>query len=114
MEDYLGILPKNSSEGVLQDIHWAMGGIGYFPTYTLGNLYAAQFWNKINHDLPDLMMEISKGDTSSLLKWLREKIHVHGSTYTAKELCMNITGEDLDPKYLTEYLQTKYSNLYGF
>lgn len=112
MQEYLGITPPDASKGVLQDIHWATGGIGYFPTYTLGNLYAAQFWATIQKNIPNLGEEISKGNTALLLSWLREKLHVHGSVYTPTELCEMITGESLNPEYLKTYLSQKFGALY--
>jgi carboxypeptidase Taq len=111
----LGIVPANDSEGVLQDIHWAMGAIGYFPTYSLGNLYSAQFYAKMREDIPQ-----ADGDTGSfddrtlaaILLWLREHIHCHGSTLKASELCAKVTGRPLDPVYFTDYLEKKYGDIY--
>lgn len=113
MTQYLGVTPRNDSEGVLQDIHWASGGIGYFPTYTLGNLYAAQFWGVINKEIPDLKNKIMAGDTEVLLAWLMEKLHVHGSVYEPNTLCNMITGEALNPKYLEKYLEGKFGSIYN-
>lgn len=113
MQEYLGATPPDDSKGVLQDIHWATGGIGYFPTYTLGNLYAAQFWATIQKQIPNLRQEISKGNTDILLKWLREKLHVYGSVYTPAELCEMISGESLNPEYLKSYLKQKFGTLYN-
>ena len=109
---YLGITPQNDAQGVLQDIHWSIGSLGYFPTYSLGNIYAAQFWTAIMREIPSVNQDIAQGDCSSLLNWLREKIHKHGMTYSAAELCKQITNEDLNSEYLQTYLTDKFSRLY--
>lgn len=111
-DEYLGITPTNDSEGCLQDIHWSMGGLGYFPTYTIGNLYAAQFMQVIKKDIPDLNLQISSGNTKILLDWLRKKIHVYGAIYTPAKLCEMVSGEPLNPEYLQTYLKTKFAALY--
>lgn len=112
MEEYLGIRPANDAEGCLQDIHWAMGGLGYFPTYALGNIYAAQFWETIKKDIPDIYMHLSSGNTKVLLDWLREKLHVYGAVYSPATLCEQITGESLNPEYLKKYLSEKFGRIY--
>ncbi|KKU92513.1 MAG: Carboxypeptidase Taq [Microgenomates group bacterium GW2011_GWA1_48_10] len=104
----LGITPPTNSLGVLQDIHWSQGSIGYFPTYTLGNLYAAQFWHKLQTDIPKVYDHIESGNFYPILDWLRENIHWHGSIYRPEELVKKVTGEDLNPKYFIEYLKRKY------
>jgi carboxypeptidase Taq len=81
MRDYLGIMPPDDSHGVLQDIHWSGGGFGYFPTYALGNLVAAQLWECIHKDIPGLEDSFRRGDFSSLLEWLRQNVHRHGAKY---------------------------------
>jgi len=113
MESYLGIRPSNDTEGVLQDVHWSFGGIGYFPTYTLGNLYGAQFYHQACADLGDLPAQIASGDLSKLLTWLRENIHSVGQRRTAGELIEDVTGEPLRVDYLMEYLEGKFKPLYG-
>ncbi len=85
-EQYLGIKVPDDSRGCLQDIHWAVGSFGYFPSYALGNLYAAQFWETAKRQIPGLETSISKGDTGVLLQWLRTNVHRHGKRYTAEEL----------------------------
>ena len=110
---YLGIEVPNDNKGILQDIHWAFGLIGYFPTYSLGSFYAAQFFNQAKKEIPDLTKQIEQGDNSKLLKWLREQIHVHGQFYTADELCEKITGESLNFKYFMDYVREKYAGVYG-
>ncbi|MGB7874886.1 MAG: carboxypeptidase M32 [Anaerolineales bacterium] len=113
MEDYLGILPPNDAKGVLQDVHWSGGMLGYFSTYALGNLISAQLWEKITSDIPDLAEEFRKGEFGSLLGWLREKIHVHGSKYEPQELVQRVTGSKIDAAAYVRYLKQKYSDIYG-
>lgn len=112
MKDYLGISPSTDSEGVLQDIHWSFGGLGYFPSYSLGNLYAAQILNKIKKDLPDFYESIERGNFSVIQDWLRENIHQYGMLYTPNELIVKATGEELNAVYLVQYLEEKYSKVY--
>lgn len=112
MKEYLGIKPKKDSEGVLQDVHWSVGSLGYFPTYTLGNIYAAQFWNVLKKDIKNVEERISKGDFKCVLDWLREKIHRHGHIYTADELCKKVTGKGLEVQALVDYLNEKYGEQY--
>ena len=113
MEQYLGLRPPDDAQGVLQDIHWSMGGMGYFPTYTLGNLYAAQFFNQAQKDLSDLEEQIEHGELGHLKTWLNEKIHRRGSRLRAGELVAEVTGEKLNADYFTDYLEAKFSALYG-
>lgn len=110
---YLGIKIKSDAEGVLQDVHWSHGSIGYFPTYSLGSFYAAQFYHKANKDIKGLQQHIEKGNMLPLLKWLRENIHKHGKFYTAEELCTKVTGEKLNFKYFMNYVTDKYSAIYN-
>ena len=111
---YLDIDVPSDSLGVLQDIHWSHGSFGYFPTYTIGSFYAAQFYNQASNEISNIDFKIGKGDTKELLKWLREKIHVHGQRYDAKDLCVKITGEELNFKYFMNYAVNKYSKIYNF
>ena len=113
MQEYLGVTPTNDSEGVLQDIHWSFGGIGYFSTYALGNLISAQLWEKINVDIPDLDDQIRKGEFGSLLEWLVENIHKHGKKYEPQELIERVTGTKIDPAPYMRYLKSKYGDIYG-
>ena len=113
MERFLGIRPSSDSEGVLQDVHWSSGLIGYFPTYTLGNLYAAQFMRQAQREIPDLADRLRIGDFEGLLAWLRSSIHARGSRLTAAELVKEVTGEDLQAGYLMEYLERKFGEIYG-
>ncbi len=112
-QQYLGITPPNDREGVLQDVHWSAGLIGYFPTYSLGNLYAAQFFAQAEAELGNLAESFAEGDFRPLLDWLREKIHRHGQRYTASELVERVTGRGLSAAPLVEYLRTKMGPLYG-
>lgn len=112
MREYLGITPRTNTEGCLQDIHWAMGGIGYFPTYTLGNLYASQFFLKFEQDHPDWKEQVQKGHFFFIREWLKDKIHRHGRQYPPEELVIRITGKPLNEKPFIDYLENKYQSLY--
>lgn len=112
METYLGIVPPDDRQGVLQDIHWSHGGFGYFPTYTLGNLYAAQFYRAAEQDLPNLEDHIARGELLPLRDWLREHIHRPGMTYRAGELVQKVTGTPLSASYFLNYMQRKFNALY--
>ncbi len=113
MNDYLGIVPPNDAQGVLQDIHWSIGLMGYFSTYALGNLVSAQLWEKINADIPDLDELIRAGKFDALLSWLREKIHVFGHKYDPQDLVQKVSGSKIDPAAYVRYLTKKYSDVYG-
>ncbi|MGG1674472.1 carboxypeptidase M32 [Neobacillus sp. NRS-1170] len=114
MQDYLGITPSTDTLGVLQDVHWSFGGIGYFPSYSLGNLYAAQILRTIQNDLPDFYNHIENGRFDVIQGWLKENIHQYGKLYTPNELIVKVTGEELNAEYLVEYLEKKYAEVYGF
>jgi carboxypeptidase Taq len=105
--------PPTDALGCLQDIHWSMGGIGYFPTYTLGNLYAAQFMEKARQDLDNLDEDFRRGEFGRLKGWLNQKIHHLGQKYRAPELCRRITGKPLSHQPLLNYLRDKHAALYG-
>jgi carboxypeptidase Taq len=105
--------PPDSAQGCLQDIHWSMGGIGYFPTYTLGNLYAAQLMEQARADLGDLDADSRRGEFGRLKGWLNEKVHRPGQRYRAAELCRRVTGRALGHGPLLSYLRNKYAPLYG-
>jgi carboxypeptidase Taq len=113
MEDYLGIRPPNNALGVLQDVHWSGGSIGYFSTYALGNLISAQLWKSIHSDIPDLDEQIRHGEFAALLGWLRDKVHRHGRKYEPQELVERITGSKIDPSPYVEYLRDKFGEIYG-
>lgn len=112
MRSYLGIEPPTDREGVLQDVHWSLGAVGYFPTYTLGNLYAAQFYSQAERDIPGLQARIAAGDLLPLKSWLAEHIHRWGRTYQADELARRVTGEPLNPDHFVSYLERKYGEIY--
>jgi len=109
---YLGIDVPDDASGVLQDIHWSHGSFGYFPTYSLGSFYAAQFYQKAKNDIPDLEAMMSKGDSKPLLDWLRSKIHSQGKLYNSEDLCRKVTSESLNIKYFQEYAEKKYEAIY--
>ncbi len=114
-EEYLGVRPEDYSKGVLQDVHWSGGMIGYFPSYALGNLYGAQMLYKgIMRDLPNYEELVKEGKISEITKWLADNVHRYGSTYEPSVLIEKITGEPLDAKYFLRYLNEKYSKLYKF
>ena len=112
MQSYLGITPANDAEGVLQDVHWSGGMMGYFPTYALGNIISAQVWEKVNADIPVLDDQIEKGEFEPLLAWLTEKIYKHGSKFEPKEIVKMVTGESIQPQPYINYLETKYKDIY--
>jgi carboxypeptidase Taq len=112
MSEYLGIIPESDSVGVLQDVHWSFGAIGYFHTYSLGNLYAAQLLHTITKEMPNFYEQIANGNVVAVREWMREKIHQHGKLYLPNELIKRVTGEELNAKYLVDYLENKYAKLY--
>jgi carboxypeptidase Taq len=114
-KDYLGVeVPSDDGRlNHLQDVHWSAGLFGYFPTYTLGNLYAAQFWEQIEQDVPDLRRQLSRGEFLPLRDWLRDRIHRHGRRYRAVELCRRITGRGLSSDPLKRHLTGKAETVYG-
>jgi carboxypeptidase Taq len=114
MKQTLGIVPPNDAQGCLQDVHWSHGTFGYFPTYTLGNLYAAQFFDAADRDLGPLEPLFEKGDFSMLKRWLNQKIHSQGQRFRAGELCNKVTGQELSSKSYLDYLEKKFGALYGF
>ncbi|HOJ33676.1 MAG TPA: carboxypeptidase M32 [Candidatus Hydrogenedentes bacterium] len=113
MKAYLGIDVPNAAQGCLQDIHWSHGAFGYFPTYALGNIYAAQFLNKMTSDIPSLWDQVASGDFSAILAWLREKVHRHNRRKLAAEILREATGQDVSVTYFLNYLEKKYSDLYN-
>lgn len=113
MQDYLGLTPPDDARGVLQDVHWGVGYIGYFPTYALGNIISAQLWEAINADIPNLPDQIRQGQFNELLGWVREKIHRHGAKFQPQELVQRVTGGKIDARPYLRYLRSKYSEIYG-
>ena len=110
---YLDVEPPDDSQGVLQDIHWSAGLFGYFPTYSLGNLYAAQFFDQAKAELGDLHEQLARGEFGPLCEWLRERIHKRGQCYTAAELVEKVTGRPLSHEPLIDHLYRKLGPLYG-
>lgn len=113
-QSYLGTVPDSDATGVLQDVHWSGGAIGYFPTYTLGAMASAQLYQAIKRDIPDLENMMSKGEFKPIKAWLNEKVHSVGSLYQSlDELLTAATGEPLNVNYFVSYLTDKYSKIYN-
>ena len=112
VKEYFGVEPPDGESGTYGS-YWSCGDIGYYPTYTLGNLYAAQIYNTIKKEIPDIEEQIAKGNLIQFREWLQEKIHKHGRTETPFELMTRVTGEPITSKYFIEYIKNKYSNLYS-
>jgi carboxypeptidase Taq len=112
-EKYFGIKVDHDANGCLQDIHWSAGLIGYFPTYSLGNLYAGQFFAKALDDMPNLYQEFETGNFSNLLGWLRKNIHRHGQRYRATDLVKKVTDKPLSHQPLMAYMEKKFGEIYG-
>lgn len=112
MQEYLGVTPSSHTLGVLQDVHWSQGSFGYFPSYSLGNLYAAQILNTARKEMPDFYTIIENGEFMKIRNWLKENIHQYGKLYTPSELIRKVTGEELNAKYLVDYLEVKYADIY--
>lgn len=111
-EEYFGIVPPNDAKGVLQDVHWAGGSFGYFPSYALGYMYAAQFKHAMLKDLPDFDECIETGQFAKIKEWLTAHIHQYGKTKQPLEILRDVTGEGLNAKYLINYLDEKYRRIY--
>ena len=112
--DLLGVSPANDADGCLQDVHWSVGLFGYFPTYALGNLYAAQFTDAMEGDLGPVSTLLGSDRADVVLNWLRKNIHVHGRVYLPADLCRRVTGKPLDSAHFLSYLNNKYSEIYAF
>ena len=112
MDDYLGVVPDTDANGVLQDVHWSMGSFGYFPTYTLGTLTAAQLMDTVREEIPDLDARLAEGDFDPLLDWLRAHVHRHGRKCTAPQLLERITGRALSATPWLQYARDKFGALY--
>jgi len=113
MKEYLDVVPENDSVGVLQDVHWSHGSFGYFPSYMLGNLFSAQFFNQMKKDIPNYKELVESGDLKTILNWLRKNIHKHGKKYEPNELLEKVTSEKLNPDYFMDYLKEKYTKVYN-
>ncbi|MBI9043876.1 MAG: carboxypeptidase M32 [Anaerolineaceae bacterium] len=114
MKEYLGITPPDDAKGVLQDVHWAYGLFGYFPSYALGKLISAHIWETISKEIEDIDSHIENGDFGVLLEWLRANIHQRGVLYEPQELVQKVTGSSIDPKPFMRYLNRKYKDIYDF
>ncbi|MBL0386012.1 carboxypeptidase M32 [Tumebacillus sp. ITR2] len=112
MEEYLGVRPDNDTNGVLQDIHWAGGAFGYFATYSLGNIYAAQLEAAISREIPKYKELVAAGDLTELKAWLTDKVYRHGKALKPAEIIYRATGEEINAKYLIQYLESKYQSIY--
>ena len=112
-KQYLGVDVPDDKQGALQDVHWGHGSFGYFPTYSLGSFYAAQFFAQAEKEIANLDAEIANGNTTPLLDWLREKVHRKGRYFTSEELCKEITGEGLNGDYFLAYAEKKYADIYS-
>jgi carboxypeptidase Taq len=113
MKQYLGVCPKDHATGVLQDVHWCQGLFGYFPTYVLGNTYAAQLDYKLRQDVPEVDACIRRGQFHPLLEWMRQHVHRYGCLYPPRELIRQTTGAEPSSQYLIDSLRRKYEKLYG-
>lgn len=109
---YLGVTPPDDKQGVLQDVHWAHGSFGYFPTYSLGSFYAAQYYQHAKKEIAGLEEQLQKGECKELLGWLKKNIHVYGRKYRSEELCKKVTGEALDFTAFMSYAEDKYRDIY--
>jgi len=112
MDEYLGVRPEDDAEGCLQDIHWSHGAFGYFPTYSLGSMLAAQLFAAAERDLGDLDSDVETGEFDRIHGWLRENVHRHGCRYTTPDLVREATGEELTAEYFLAYAREKYGDLY--
>ncbi|MDX1479654.1 MAG: carboxypeptidase M32, partial [Saprospiraceae bacterium] len=110
-EAYLGLDTPDDANGILQDVHWSHGSFGYFPTYSIGSFYAAQFFAAAEAAIPGLDAQIRNGDNSQLLQWLRTEIHAHGRMYDPEDLCQRVTGQQLDVTHFVHYMREKLTQL---
>ncbi|MBX3101831.1 MAG: carboxypeptidase M32 [Bacteroidetes bacterium] len=114
LKELLGIVPASDAEGVLQDVHWSIGALGYFPTYSLGSLYAAQFWAHASQAMPALEADIAAGNYEGFRQWLRTHIHSQGRLYDSETLCRRVTGEGLNAEYFLSYIERKFATVYDY
>jgi len=111
--EYLGITPRNDAEGCLQDVHWSMGSIGYFPTYSMGNLLSYQIWGALQKDIPNTDELMASGQFGPILEWLKSKVYSQGKYYTPKELVLKVTGKPMDAEDYLAGLGKKYTEIYN-
>ena len=112
MKELLGVEPKNDSEGVLQDVHWSGGAFGYFPSYAIGTIYAAQLFDALSKKHPEVKEQIQKGDFSMISKWLKENVHKYGRSLNADDIIKKVCGEGLNIDVYIKYLRKKYLEIY--
>jgi carboxypeptidase Taq len=112
-KDYLGIIPPDNAQGVLQDVHWSFGGFGYFPTYALGNLVSAQLWERMEQDIPDVEDQVENANFAVILNWLRENVHIYGAKFEPQELVQKVTGSKITPEPFMRYLDKKFKDIYS-
>lgn len=110
--EYLGITPPDDGVGVLQDVHWTRASLGYFPTYSMGNLIGAQIWDTVLKEIPERCATIREGEFAAVLEWLQEKVYSKARRYDAQDLVKQVTGEEMNPKYWLEYATGKFSGIY--
>jgi carboxypeptidase Taq len=111
-KQWMDVTVPDAKRGPLQDVHWSHGSFGYFPTYSLGSFYAAQFYDQAKQEIPGLEEKISTGDTGPLLHWLRQGVHRWGRYYTSAELCRHLTGKPLDVSHFMAYVLEKWGKVY--
>lgn len=112
-QTYLGLTPPDDGVGVLQDVHWSGGLFGYFPSYALGNMYAAQIAGTLRKEMPELDALVEAGNFQPIKEWLTDKIYKYGKSRKPAEIIKAVTGEDLNPDYLADYLEQKFKSIYG-
>jgi carboxypeptidase Taq len=113
MDEYLGIEVPDDAHGVLQDVHWSGGIIGYFPTYSLGNVMSVQIWDALRLDIGDVDERIEAGDFAFLRDWLRERLHRHGRKFSPQDTLERCVGSRIDPEPYLGYLRAKVEDVYG-
>lgn len=113
LKSYLGVEAPNDAQGVLQDIHWSSGGIGYFPTYSLGNIISCQIWDKVLAAMPDLYEQFERGEFIALREWLRQNLHTHGRKFTPQETLQKVVGGSINVGPYVKYLKAKLGEIYG-
>ena len=111
--EYLGVTPANDAEGVLQDMHWSSGYIGYFQSYVMGNFYDGHYYNAMKRDVPDFYEQVRRGEFSAVVGWLRDHIQQYGGMYTPAELLQKVDGTELTAKHYIDYIRAKYAQIYG-